>query len=80
MPGPVASVPIIRDTKKVTGGYFSSVPSRPAPSQSMTALWIVAAFLTVPLVVWVVRWFGDGWIPQGDQAIIAKAQRLRHSA
>ena len=37
----------------------------------MTALWILAAILALPLLVWVLRWNGEGWIPQGDQAIIA---------
>lgn len=37
----------------------------------MTALWILAAILALPLLLWVLRWNGEGWIPQGDQAIIA---------
>ena len=40
----------------------------PAPRR---ALGLVVAALTLPLVVWAIGWQLAGWIPQGDQAIIA---------
>ncbi|UIJ33822.1 hypothetical protein [Allobranchiibius sp. GilTou73] len=40
----------------------------------------MAAVVSVPLVVWAVGWIAQGWLPQGDEAIIALKARDVFSA